>query len=156
LSSSVENSPPKPIEALEKNQAKIIKELSSLLDRAQRNLTKIFAHQREKQEELAMTQDTIRRIRAAQVPVNRKYTKRQVKLLSSTGILTTRDANRSIAIRKEEELAKEERKLRSWLSSSKRYMATNPHRGQRIVFNRQLYARERVERQENYFLLIIS
>jgi hypothetical protein len=107
----VENSPPKSIEALEKNQAKIIKELSALSNRAQRNLTKIFAHQREKQEELAMTQDTIRRIRAAQVPVKRKYTKRQVKLLSATGILTTRDANRSIVARKEEEMAKEERKL---------------------------------------------
>jgi hypothetical protein len=58
-----------------------------------------------------MTQDTIQRIRAAQVPVKRKYTKRQVKLLSATSILTTRDANRSIVARKEEEMAKEERKL---------------------------------------------
>jgi hypothetical protein len=111
LSSSVENSPPNTIEALEKNQAKIIKELNSLSEKAQRNLTKVFAHQREKQEELAMTQDTIRRIRAAQAPVSRKYTKRQVKLLSQTGILTTRDANRSIVAREKEEMAKEERKL---------------------------------------------
>ena len=58
-----------------------------------------------------MTRDTIQRIRVAQAPVRRKYTKRQVKPLSQTGILTTRDANRSIKTRKEEELAKEERKL---------------------------------------------
>ena len=58
-----------------------------------------------------MTQDTIRRMRAAQAPVRRKYTKRQLKPLSQTGILTTRDANRSIVARKEEEMAKEERKL---------------------------------------------
>ena len=58
-----------------------------------------------------MTRDTIQRMRATQTPVRRKYTKRQVKLLSQTGILTTRDANRSIKTRKEEDLAKEERKL---------------------------------------------
>jgi hypothetical protein len=77
----------------------------------QRNLTKIMAHQREITEELEMTRDTIRRIRAAQTPVRRTYTKRQVKPLSQTGRLRTRDANRSIVTRKEEEKAKEERKL---------------------------------------------
>ena len=57
-----------------------------------------------------MTQK-IQRIRAAQVPIHCKYTNRQVKLLRQTGILATRDANRSIAARKEEDTAKEKRKL---------------------------------------------
>ena len=110
-SSSVENSPPNTIEALEKNQAKIIKHLDSLSEKSQRDLTRILAHQREKLEELAMTQDTIRRIRSVQEPVRRQYTKRQVKPLSQDGILKPRDANRSIRARKEKEMAAEERKL---------------------------------------------
>jgi hypothetical protein len=110
-SSSVENSPPKSIEALCKNQAKVTKHLEDLSDKMQRNLSRLMAHQREMAEELSMTRDTIQRIRVAQAPVRRKYTKRQVKPLGQTGILTTRDANRSIKTRKEEELAKEERKL---------------------------------------------
>ena len=55
-SSSVENSHPKSIEALEKNQAKICKELDALSAKVQRNLTRVFAHQWEKLEELVMTQ----------------------------------------------------------------------------------------------------
>jgi hypothetical protein len=62
-------------------------------------------------EELAMTQETIRQIRAAQQPIRRQYNNRPVKVLSHTGILTTRDNNRSIKTRREAELAKEERKL---------------------------------------------
>ena len=110
-SSSVGKSPPKSVEALQKNQAKITKHLEDLSDKMQRNLTKLMAHQREMAEELSMTRDTIQRMRAAQTPLRRKYTKRQVKPLSQTGIFTTRDANRSIKTRKKEDLAKEERKL---------------------------------------------
>ena len=62
-------------------------------------------------EQLSITRDIIQHIRATQTPVRRKYTKRQVKPLSQTGILTTRDANRSIEARKKEESAKQERKL---------------------------------------------
>lgn len=43
-SSSVENSPPATIEALNKNQAKIIKDINTLSDKTQRNLTKVFEH----------------------------------------------------------------------------------------------------------------
>lgn len=110
-SSSVENSPPNTIEALEKNQAKIYKHLDSLSDKMQRDISKTLAHQRQKLEELAMTQDTIRRIRSAQEPHRRQYTKRQVKPLSQDGILKPRDANRSIRARKEKDAATEERKL---------------------------------------------
>jgi ribosomal protein S17E len=110
-SSSVENSPPATIEALNKNQAKIIKDINTLSDKTQRNLTKVFEHQRQKLEELAMTQDAIQRIRAAQAPQRRLYTKRQVKPLSQDGILKPRDANRSIRERREKEKAAEKRKL---------------------------------------------
>jgi hypothetical protein len=111
-SSSVDITPPKSIEALEKNQAKIIKHLNTLLPKTQRGLTKIFDHQRSKLAELQMTQETIARIRAAQEPLQRKYTKRQVKPLSQTGVLSPRDANRSIAVRKAKEAAAQEKRLR--------------------------------------------
>jgi hypothetical protein len=111
LSSSVENSPPNTIEALERNQAKIIRDITLSSEKTQRNLTRIFQHQREKLEELTMTQDSIRRIRAAQDPQRRVYTKRQVKPLSQDGILRPRDANRSIKQRKEREIAAEKRRV---------------------------------------------
>lgn len=110
-SSSVENSPPDTIKAFEKNQAKILKHITSTSEKTQRNLTRIFIQQREKLEELAMTQDSIRRIRAAQAPQRRIYTKRQVEPLSQDGILKPRDANRSIRERKEKEKAAEKKKL---------------------------------------------
>jgi hypothetical protein len=103
---------PKSIEALEKNQAKIIKHLNTFLPKVQRDLTKIFDHQRSKLAELQMTQDTITRIRATQEPLQRRYTKRQVKPLSQTGVLSPRDANRSIAVRKAKEAAAQEKRLR--------------------------------------------
>jgi hypothetical protein len=68
LSSSVENSPPNTIEALERNHAKILRDIAINSEKTQRNLSKAFLHQREKFEELAMTQDSIRRIRSAQAP----------------------------------------------------------------------------------------
>ena len=62
-----------------------------------------------------MANETISQIRAAQAPLRRRITKRQVKPLSQTGILTLRDANRSIALRKAKDAAAEERCLnRLW------------------------------------------
>ena len=58
-----------------------------------------------------MANDTIGQIRAAQAPLQRQYTKRQVKPLSQDGILKTRDANRSITARKAREAAAEERRI---------------------------------------------
>ncbi|KAJ5159719.1 transposase [Penicillium canariense] len=77
----------------------------------QRDITKIFDHQREKLEELHITQDTIQRIRAAQAPLRRQLTRRQVKPLSQSGVLKVNDANRSIQARKAKDMAVEERKL---------------------------------------------
>lgn len=111
LSSSVENSPPTTIKALERNQAKIIRDIREDLVKAQRNIAKNFKHQLDKFEELAMTQDSLRRVRAAQDPQRRVYTKRQVKPLSQDGILKPRDANRSIKERKEKENAIEKRRI---------------------------------------------
>jgi hypothetical protein len=111
LSSSVENSPPATIKALIRNQAKIMKDLTELSDKTKRNLTKVFQHQKEKLEELQMTQEAICRIRTAQEPQRRNSTKRQVKPLSSNGVIKTRDAIRSIKDRKQKDLAKEKKKL---------------------------------------------
>ena len=111
-SSSVDITPPKSIEALEKNQRKIIKHLNTFLPKIQRDLTKIFDHQRSKLAELQMTQDTITQIKATQEPLRRQYTKRQVKPLSQNGVLKPRDANRSIAARKAKEAAAQEKRLR--------------------------------------------
>jgi hypothetical protein len=59
-----------------------------------------------------MTQDTIAQIRAKQKPLRRQYTKRQVKPLSQNGVLSPRDANRSIAVRKAKEATAQEKRLR--------------------------------------------
>jgi hypothetical protein len=111
LSSSVENSPPATIEALARNQAKIMRDLDLLSEKAKRNLTKVFHHQMTKLEELQMTQQTICRIRAAQEPKRRNNTKRQIKGLGSDGILRVQDAIRSIKVRKEKDLAREKKRL---------------------------------------------
>lgn len=110
-SSSVENTPPKSSEALQKNQAKLSKHADLLTPKLQRNLERIFRHNLVAIENLAMANDTITRIRTAQEPIQRSKTKRQIKGLSHSGILTTRDANRSIATRKAKEEAAEERRF---------------------------------------------
>jgi hypothetical protein len=109
LSSSVENSPPAIIKALTRNQAKIMKDITNISDKTKRNLTKVFQHQMQKLEELKMTQEAIYRIRTAQAPQHRLQTRRQVKPLSSNGILKTSDAVRSIQDRKRKELEKEKK-----------------------------------------------
>jgi hypothetical protein len=110
-SSSVENTPPKSTEALQKNQTKLAKHADLLTPKLQRNLERIFNHNRMAVDHLAMANDTIARIRAAQQPIQRSKTKRQIKGLSHTGILTTRDANRSISTRKAKEDAAEEKRF---------------------------------------------
>jgi hypothetical protein len=110
-SSSVENTPPKSTEALQKNQAKLSRHADLLTPKLQRNLERIFHHNRIAVDHLSMANNTIARIRAAQEPIQRSKTKRQIKGLSHTGILTTRDANRSIATRKTKEAAAEERRF---------------------------------------------
>jgi hypothetical protein len=110
-SSSVENTPPKSTEALQKNQAKLSKHADLLTPKLQRNLERVFRHNCIAVEHLTMANDTIKRIRAAQEPIQRPKSKRQIKGLSHTGILTTRDANRSIATRKAKEAAAEERRF---------------------------------------------
>jgi hypothetical protein len=118
-SSSVENTPPKSIEALEKNQAKISKYTASLTPKLQRDLKKVFEHQRIAQENLSMANDTITRFRTAQAPLQQPKNKRQVKPLSQTGLLSTRDANRSIKARKAKETAAKSRTREGYKSSIK-------------------------------------
>ena len=110
-SSSVENTPPKSTKALQKNQAKLFKYADLLTPKLQRNLDRIFHHNRIAVDHLAMANDTFARIRAAKKPIQRTKTKRQIKGLNHTGVLTTRDANRSIATRKAKEDAAEERRF---------------------------------------------
>jgi hypothetical protein len=110
-SSSVDITPPKTIQALEKNQAKLSKHVDLLTPKLQRNLQRIFEHNRIAAEHLSMANDTIIQIRAAQAPLQRQFTKRQVKPLSETGILQIQDANRSIAGRKAKDTAVEKRRL---------------------------------------------
>lgn len=111
LSSSVENSPPATINNLVRNQAKIMKDIDTISEKTKRNLSKIFQHQMSKLEELQMTQESIRKIRAAQQPQRRNYTKHQVKPLSQNGIIKVHDAIRSISDRKAKDRVVEEKKL---------------------------------------------
>ncbi|KAG2019020.1 hypothetical protein GB937_005659 [Aspergillus fischeri] len=75
-SSSIDISPPTTIQALEKNQAKLSKHADLLTPELQRNLEQIFEHNRIAAEHLAMANEIINRIRAAQAPLRRQYTKR--------------------------------------------------------------------------------
>lgn len=108
-SSSVENTPPKSTVALQKNQAELNKHADLLTLKLQRNLERIFHHNRIAIDHLAMANGTITRIRATQEPIQRPESKRQIKGLRNIGILTTRHANRSIATRRTKEDASEER-----------------------------------------------
>jgi hypothetical protein len=110
-SSSVENTPPKSTKALQKNQAKLSKYADLLTPKLQRNLERIFHHNRIAVDHLTMANDTITQIRATQQPIQRSKTKRQIKGLNHTGILTTRDANRSIATRKAKKDKLEEKRF---------------------------------------------
>lgn len=103
-SSSVENTPPKSVEALKKNQMKILKHMQSTSPKLRRDFTKVFNHQQIAAENLLMANDTIAQIRCVQKPLRRPITKWQVKPLSQTGVLKPRDANRSIEVRKEKKL----------------------------------------------------
>ena len=126
-----------------KNQAKVIKNITELSEKSQRNLTKIFQHQKEKLEELQITQEAIHKIRSAQEPQRQNYTKRQVKPLSRNGILKTRDAIQSIKARKEKDIAKEEKKLAKQFEKVYGYLPTQRSEDQiqRAIENERL-ARE--------------
>ena len=63
----LKNTPPKSIDALQNNQAKIIEYLQNLAKSIEANV-----HQQKIAEEHLMTQDTIQRIGAAQTPVHRE------------------------------------------------------------------------------------
>lgn len=66
-------------------------------------------------ESAAITNEIIKRMQTARAPLRRKHTKRHVKPFGSSGILTVRDANRSIVDRKAEEAIKEEKRLaKAW------------------------------------------
>jgi len=150
LSSSVENSPPATIDALAKNQAKIMKDLTDLSDKTRRNLTKVFQHQMAKLEELQMTQEAICRIRTAQAPQHRISTKRQVKPLSSNGILKTRDAIRSIKDRKEKDIARERKRLSKQFE--KVYGYPPPQRSEERIRQAEENERRSREAGEDFFI----
>lgn len=63
------------------------------------------------EEQLAISQSIISNIRTAQTPLKRPRTRRHIKPLSDTGILTIRDANRSIEVKKAKETEKEKRRI---------------------------------------------
>jgi hypothetical protein len=117
-SSSIDISPPRSIQALEKNQAKLSRLAATVADltpKQIRNIDRFIEHSRIAAEEGAMFKETINRIRAAQAPLRRQYTKRHVKPLSQDGILRAQDANRSIASRKAKDATAQERRLqRQW------------------------------------------
>jgi hypothetical protein len=111
-SSSVENTPPKSAYHAEKNEIKLAKifECKDLTPKLKRNLKRVLHYTKLQCEELAMTISTLDRIEAVRAPRQRKITKREVPRLGDSGILTVRDANRSIADRKaKEELNKKKK-----------------------------------------------
>jgi hypothetical protein len=104
-SSSVENTPPKSAQDLEKNQRKLLKIFitKNLTPKLQRGLQCVFYHYKRQAEELAMISDIISQIRQIQAPRRRQVTKREIPCIEDSGILSVRDANRSMKDRREKE-----------------------------------------------------
>jgi hypothetical protein len=71
----------------------------------------VFYHYKRTAEELAMMSDTVGQIREIQVPRRRQITKREIPKLSGSGILGTKDANRSIKVSREKETIQEKKRL---------------------------------------------
>lgn len=116
-SSSVENTPPKSIQALEKNHQKLSK-INTLTPKQRRGLLRVFEHNKQVvehskvvAEHAALSNEIISRMTAARAPLRRNYTRRHVKPLRHTGILSVRDANRSIAKRKADDAARDTKRL---------------------------------------------
>lgn len=84
-SSSVENSPPKSIEALKKNQKKC-SNILGITPKQQRNLDRVFEHNQIIQEHAAIVNDIITKMRAFEAPLKRPKTKGVVRK-SETAIL---------------------------------------------------------------------
>lgn len=95
-SSSVDNTPPKSAQDLEKNQKKLSKIFTTetLTPKLQRGLQRAFYHHKRTAEELAMMSDTVSRMREIQAPRKRQITKREIPKIGDSGILSTKDANR--------------------------------------------------------------
>jgi hypothetical protein len=58
-----------------------------------------------------MMSDTISRMREIQAPRKRQITKREIPKIGDSGILSTKDANRSMKIRREKEAIQEKKRL---------------------------------------------
>jgi hypothetical protein len=145
LSSSVESTPPKSIEAIEKAHKKISKRSDDSCDpKLVRDLTKVLRYHKAAQERLFMAEDTIQRIRAYQERLRRNYTKRQVKPLSQTGVLKPRDANRSIITRRAKEAAAAEKRLRKqWKEVYGEELLPTPTKQSDLSIERERAARKR-------------
>lgn len=101
--SSIDNSPPESVEELQKNLAKLSKRAGTFSPKTQRNIDRIAHHGEVLINQLNNLNRTITEMTAAQQHINRSKTKRHIKGISHTGILTIHDANRSIAARKAKE-----------------------------------------------------
>ena len=109
--SSIELSPPKSINILKKNCQKLLKIAPSLILKQQRNLERIFYYNKIIVKQTALLNQIISRIVAIRTPIERKYTKRQIKLLNNSRILSIKDTNRSIYNRRKKEAKQEDRRL---------------------------------------------
>jgi hypothetical protein len=58
-----------------------------------------------------MMSDTISRMREIQAPRKRQITKREIPKIGDSGILSTKDANRSMKTRREKEAIQEKKRL---------------------------------------------
>jgi hypothetical protein len=83
----------------------------ALTPKLQRGLQRAFYHHKRTAEELAMMSDTISRMREVQAPRKRQITKREIPKIGDSGILSTKDANRSMKTRREKEAIQEKKRF---------------------------------------------
>jgi hypothetical protein len=71
----------------------------------------VFYHHKRQAEELAIISDIVSQMREIQTPRRRQLKKREIPRLRDSGILSTKNANRSIKVRREKEAIQEKKRL---------------------------------------------
>ena len=113
FSSSIENTPSKTLQDIEKRQKKLspIFENDRLTPKEKRRIEQLLEDQKFYIEALANTNSTITKMAKIYAPREKKITRRRIMGLSNDGITRVKDANRSIAERKTKEAEKYEKRM---------------------------------------------
>ncbi|KAJ5267694.1 transcriptional regulator family: Centromere protein B DNA-binding region [Penicillium angulare] len=141
LSSSLENTPSKTIEDVQKRRQKLapLMELDGVTPKLKRRFEQVLTEMNFHVEAIQNASTTIAKMAQIQAPRAKKTTKRQLLNLKNDGILRVKDANRSIAERREKEDAAEERRVaREIKKRDAKTPSQGPVRGQNSMVSTEI------------------